>query len=256
MINALYPLWAHLPLGNLKNSFPKYSLEKNTSFASVHPMGTKRGPLCSWKSHPPGQCCIFPGQCCPAKPLTEWHQYVWILNTKHDPHSQHKAQPVPCSPCCLALSVANLLLTGAFWKPGHLFFYVGSEKCPSFQPPRELECISCQRWGMKSLYSSRRIWGWLMHGKTLPVQPLIFWSDLRQARQATNPIWSFGHMPREAQLSYLFCSPLATHVRWCPCAKHLALNDRPLGCYDAFTIVWRGVLSFYEVITNTQQTRF
>lgn len=108
------------------------------SFVSLHPTSTNRASVVL-KSHTPSQCCIFPEHCCPARSLTEWHQYVWILNTKHDLHHQPCAQPVPCSPCCLALTLANLLLTGTFWKTGQFFFYPGSEKCPSLQHPREWE---------------------------------------------------------------------------------------------------------------------
>lgn len=52
-------------------------------------------------------------------------------------------------------------------------------------------------------------------------------------------------MPGEAQLPYLFRSPLARYDRWC--SVQLTLNDRPLHCYDAVTNFHFGVILFGKV---------
>lgn len=77
--------------------FGEYSL-----YASTHPNRKKKGPLKSWKIHPPGHCCLFLGLHCPEKQLTDG------INMYESP--KHKAITMHSMFYCLVLSLANLLV--------------------------------------------------------------------------------------------------------------------------------------------------
>lgn len=164
-----------------------------TSFVSVHPIGTKREPLCSWKSHSPGQCCIFPGRRCPAKPLTQWNQYSWILNTKHDLHHQHSTQPAPCSPCCLVLSLANLPLTGAFWKTGHFFFSMQAVRSVHPSNPQESDSEYLVKDGGRKVFTVLKNLGLVNAWENIASSALNFliWLEASQTSHKTHlKLWA------------------------------------------------------------------
>lgn len=139
-MNAWYPLWAHLPLGN--HLFP---ICTSCWYKERAPVLLKK-PF-SW----------------PVLYLPRTALLCKAIDTMKSifMNPEHKAWPTPPAQrtACSVFTLLSCIVSGqppadrSFLKDRAFFFLC--RQCPSLQPPREWEWISCQRWGKKSLHSSK-----------------------------------------------------------------------------------------------------